>query len=126
VSCFIAVLGFSDTAIFTYVAWVVVQATFHPRECALAFRAIRWLLATPSFHHWHHSAAPEAVNKNFAVHLPMLDWLFGSYYLPEHWPASYRLPDNPRMPPGYVAQFVYPFRHSRKDTILTNKRRYQT
>jgi lathosterol oxidase len=106
----IYILGFSDTAMFTYVAWVVIQATFIHANVRWQFRAIRWLLATPAFHHWHHSAAPEAVNKNFAVHLPALDWLFGSYYLPAQWPASYGLNDHSNMPPGYVAQFVYPFR----------------
>ena len=116
------VLGFSDAAIFTYVAWVVVQATFIHANVRWRFRAIRWLLATPSFHHWHHSAAPEAVNKNFAVHLPMLDWLFGSYYLPEHWPASYGLPDDSKMPPGYVGQFVYPFRHRPNGEISTPRK----
>jgi sterol desaturase/sphingolipid hydroxylase (fatty acid hydroxylase superfamily) len=104
------VLGFSETALFAYVAWVVIQATFIHANVRWRFRSISWLLATPSFHHWHHSAAPEAVNKNFAVHLPVLDRLFGSYYLPDHWPESYGLLDNSEMPPGYVAQFVHPFR----------------
>ncbi len=108
----IYVLGFSDTAMFVYVAWVVIQATFIHANVRWRFRAIRWVLATPAFHHWHHSAAPEAVNKNFAVHLPVLDRLFGSYYLPEQWPDSYGLHDDSTMPTGYMAQFVYPFRHS--------------
>jgi len=109
----IYILGFSETAMFVYVAWVVIQATFIHANVRWRFRAIRWLLATPSFHHWHHSAAPEAVNKNFAVHLPALDWLFGSYYLPDQWPASYGLLDNSNMPAEYVGQLVYPFRHGR-------------
>ena len=107
----IYILGFSETAMFVYVAWVVIQATFIHANVRWQLRSIRWLLATPSFHHWHHSAAPEAVNKNFAVHLPALDWLFGSHYLPDQWPASYGLMDNANMPTEYVAQLVYPFRH---------------
>jgi len=109
----IYILGFSETAMFVYVAWVVIQATFIHANVRWRFRSIRWLLATPSFHHWHHSAAPEAVNKNFAVHLPALDWLFGSYYLPDQWPESYGLLDNSNMPAEYLGQLVYPFRHGR-------------
>jgi sterol desaturase/sphingolipid hydroxylase (fatty acid hydroxylase superfamily) len=103
------VLGFSETAMFTYVAWVVIQATFIHANVRWRFRGIRWLLATPAFHHWHHSAAPEAVNKNFAVHLPALDRLFGSYYLPDRWPETYGLADGSEMPQGYGRQFIYPF-----------------
>ena len=49
------------------------------------------LIATPAFHHWHHSAEREAVDKNFAVHTPILDILFGTYYLPDRWPTEYGL-----------------------------------
>src|SRR5688572_32092692 len=44
---------------------------------------LRWILATPRFHHWHHAAETEAMDKNFAVHLPLIDRLFGTAYLPE-------------------------------------------
>jgi sterol desaturase/sphingolipid hydroxylase (fatty acid hydroxylase superfamily) len=105
----IYVLGFSEQAMFAYVAWVVIQATFIHSNVRWKFRWLQPLLATPAFHHWHHSAAPEAVDKNFAVHLPVLDRIFGSYYLPDRWPESYGLaPDSPPVPEGFVSQFVYP------------------
>ena len=59
----IYILGFSETAMFVYVVWVVIQATFIHANVRWKFRPIRWLLATPAFHHWHHSAAPEAVKR---------------------------------------------------------------
>ena len=107
---YVKVLGFSEGALIVYVFIVAVQATFIHANVKWAFKPLQRIVVTPAFHHWHHSAAPEAVNKNFAVHLPALDWLFGSYYLPAQWPASYGLNDHSNMPPGYVAQFVYPFR----------------
>lgn len=108
----IYILGFAEPALYAYVVWVVVQATFIHANVFWKFRPIRGLLATPAFHHWHHSAEPEAVNKNFAVHLPLLDWLFGTYHLPDRWPASYGLADSGAVPPGYVKQFVFPFRRT--------------
>jgi sterol desaturase/sphingolipid hydroxylase (fatty acid hydroxylase superfamily) len=30
--------------------------------------------------HWHHTVAP--IDRNFAVHLPVLDAMFGALYLP--------------------------------------------
>ena len=71
---------------------------------------LRWVMATPQFHHWHHGAEPEAVDKNFAVHLPLLDRMFGTCHLPgDRWPASYGLAAGKAVPPGYVRQLVDPF-----------------
>lgn len=49
---------------------------------------LEWLIATPAFHHWHHSRS-DHVNRNFAATLPLLDRLFGTLHLPRAWPASY-------------------------------------
>ena len=66
---------------------------------------------TPRFHHWHHAAEPEAIDKNFAVHLPICDWVFGTYYLPkDRWPAAYGLADGTPIPDGFTRQFVHPFK----------------
>jgi sterol desaturase/sphingolipid hydroxylase (fatty acid hydroxylase superfamily) len=48
---------------------------------------LEWLVATPAFHHWHHSRN-DHINRNYASTLPVLDRLFGSHYLPRHWPAE--------------------------------------
>jgi lathosterol oxidase len=76
----------------------------------------RGLIATPSFHHWHHSAEPEAIDKNFAVHSPIWDRLFGTYYLPDRWPGTYGLAGGDHVPSGWLSQFVWPFRHRRPAT----------
>jgi len=46
------------------------------------------LVATPAFHHWHHTN-DEHRDHNFAALLPLLDRMFGTYYLPRHWPPCY-------------------------------------
>jgi sterol desaturase/sphingolipid hydroxylase (fatty acid hydroxylase superfamily) len=48
---------------------------------------LEWLVTTPAFHHWHHSRN-DHINRNYASTLPVLDRLFGSHYLPRHWPAE--------------------------------------
>ena len=56
---------------------------------------LEWLVATPAFHHWHHtSLAP--LDRNFASTLPVLDRVFGTHHLPAHWPAAYGLADTVR------------------------------
>jgi sterol desaturase/sphingolipid hydroxylase (fatty acid hydroxylase superfamily) len=57
---------------------------------------LEWLIATPAFHHWHHSRS-EHLNRNFAATLPLLDKLFGTLHLPPHWPSGYGI-DNANRP----------------------------
>ena len=43
---------------------------------------LRWaalLLATPTVHRLHHSAAVAETDSNFGFNLPWWDWLFGTY-----------------------------------------------
>ncbi|MBX3441989.1 MAG: sterol desaturase family protein [Planctomyces sp.] len=113
----IYVLGFSRTALAVYVVIVAVQATFIHANVRWTFRPLRKLIATPAFHHWHHSADRAAVDKNFAVHTPVWDRLFGTYFLPDAWPAAYGLAGGRRMPEGWLRQFLHPFRRAQRDGV---------
>lgn len=84
--------------------------TGHKRLALLRWdlRALDWVLVTPRFHHWHHAAHPEAVNRNFAVHAPWIDRLFGTAHLPDgRWPEVYGIAGDP-VPEGYWRQLVWP------------------
>lgn len=52
------------------------------------FGPLEWLIATPAFHHWHHSRV-EHTNRNYASMLPVLDRVFGTLHLPPEWPSAY-------------------------------------
>src|SRR6185503_550916 len=106
----IFVLGFSETALMVYVFVVATQATFIHANVRWVFRALQPFVVTPAFHHWHHSAEREAIDKNFAVHTPLWDRLFGTYYLPGRWPAAYGLADGREVPRRWIGQLVYPIR----------------
>ena len=110
----IYVLGFADGPLMAYLVLVSAQATFIHANVRFEFGWLRWVLATPQFHHWHHAAEPEAVDKNFAVHLPLLDVLFGTAHLPDRWPSSYGLLNDMRAPRGYLRQFAWPFQRRRR------------
>lgn len=56
---------------------------------------VRWrlgplehLVATPAFHHWHHTKLNH-VNRNYSTLLPLIDRFFGTFYLPHSWPEAY-------------------------------------
>jgi sterol desaturase/sphingolipid hydroxylase (fatty acid hydroxylase superfamily) len=104
----IFVLGFSNAALFVYVFLVAGQATFIHANVRWRFRPVRRLIATPAFHHWHHSAEAAAVDKNFSVHTPVWDILFGTYYLPDSWPTRYGLSGGGKVPRGWFRQLVHP------------------
>jgi len=73
------------------------------------FGPLEWLIATPAFHHWHHTNdGPAYVNKNYASLLPWVDLLFGTLYLPkDKRPARYGI-DEP-LPASFLGQLVEPF-----------------
>ncbi len=50
---------------------------------------LEWLLATPAFHHWHHTNDTQNRDRNYAAMLPVLDRVFGTLHLPRHWPEVY-------------------------------------
>ena len=117
----IFVLGFSEAALIVYVFIVAAQATFIHANVRWEFRPLRRLVATPAFHHWHHSAEREAVDRNFAVHTPIWDMLFGTYYLPERWPAAYGLHRGRDVPARWMTQLAYPFTKRRKPDARTRR-----
>jgi sterol desaturase/sphingolipid hydroxylase (fatty acid hydroxylase superfamily) len=43
---------------------------------------LKYLIASPRFHRWHHADAPEAIGKNLANLMPIYDVIFGTYYVP--------------------------------------------
>lgn len=103
------VLGFSNAALMVYVFLVAAQATFIHANVRWAFRPLHKIVATPAFHHWHHSAEQDAIDKNFAVHTPIWDVLFGTYYLPDRWPSRYGIGGGAAVPPGWFRQLLFPF-----------------
>lgn len=102
-------LGFTQSALYVWLVIIAVHAIFNHVNLRFRLGFIEWLLVTPRFHHWHHAVTP--VDRNFAVHFPWLDRLFGTYYLPEDgsWPEALGIRQHP-VPEGFVRQLVYPFK----------------
>jgi sterol desaturase/sphingolipid hydroxylase (fatty acid hydroxylase superfamily) len=105
----IFLLGFAEGAIRGYVIWVAVQAVLIHSNTSIPSGWLRHLIVTPHFHHWHHSAEPEAIDRNYAANLSFLDRLFGTFLdKPGRWPERYGVAGKP-LPRGFLAQHLYPF-----------------
>ena len=52
------------------------------------------------------------VDKNFAVHFPWIDRLFGTYHMPKgEWPPETGI-ENDWLPAEFSQQLIWPFRRS--------------
>lgn len=99
----IAALGFPVRAIAIYLVFVTAQATFVHANVGWRLRWLEPFLVTPRFHHWHHAESP--IDVNYAVHLPWLDRLFGTFHLPgDAWPERYGLLNGATGPRGFWRQ----------------------
>ncbi len=71
---------------------------------------LKYVVATPVFHRWHHTPLDQGGNTNFGSTLAVWDVLFGTHYMPEgELPARYGI-DDPAFPQSFFGQLVYPFR----------------
>ena len=103
-------VGFSEPALNGYVLLVGVQAVLAHANVNWRFGPLRYVLVTPQYHHWHHARDPAYADANYAVHLPVIDMLFGTFRLPgDAWPERYGVIE-PEVPRGFVRQLVFPFR----------------
>lgn len=69
------------------------------------FGPFEWLLATPGFHHWHHTQSGLR-DRNFASMLPVWDWIFGTHNLPATFPSAYGIEE--KLPASVIGQLLHP------------------
>src|SRR5580704_10010841 len=88
---------------------VLMSAFVHANlNCSLG--PFKYVLASPVFHRWHHTALDRGGSKNFAGTFPVFDLMFGTFYMPQNaLPDNYGV-DDPAFPKGFAAQLVYPFK----------------
>ena len=102
--------GFDETALLAYVLFVSFHAVWIHANWRFELRALSPWLVTPAFHHWHHAADAEAIDRNFGVHLSCFDRVFGTLHLPPgRWPTGYGIEGNP-VPDGWASQVVWPLK----------------
>ena len=93
-------LGFSQTALYIWLVIVAVQATLNHVNIRFDVPILNQLVVLPRFHHWHHAMKP--ADKNFAVHFPWIDRLFGTYHMPKgEWPPETGI-ENDRVPAEFL------------------------
>ncbi len=103
----IKLIGFSPAAFvimgpFNFVVGAMVHANLN-----WTFGPLRYVIASPVFHRWHHVKDPAVHDRNFAPTFPVLDLMFGTFYMPKGvLPSDYGVEGAPT---SYLLQMIWPF-----------------
>jgi sterol desaturase/sphingolipid hydroxylase (fatty acid hydroxylase superfamily) len=102
--------GFAPAVLAAYLPFLTLYAIFLHANVRWTFGPLRYLIATPAFHRWHHSLEQEALDKNYGGLMPVWDMLFGTFYLPRGRQASRFGVVTGDVPYGFISQLIYPLR----------------
>ncbi len=103
-------MGFSTEAFVLLQPFNILYSCMVHANLNWTFGPLRYVFASPVFHRWHHTSADEGGNKNFAPTFPVLDLIFGTFYMPKgKLPEVYGITGNP-VPESILGQMAYPFR----------------
>lgn len=110
VDCAMLLAGFSPAAIGLMAGFNMAYSAMVHANLNWTFGPLRYVFASPVFHRWHHTSQEEGMDKNFAPTFPLLDILFGTFYMPENrLPEKYGVPGSD-IPKGFIGQLLWPFR----------------
>ena len=102
--------GVSPNALVILGPFTIAHSAFVHANLNWTLGPLRYVIAGPVFHRWHHTSADQGGEKNFAPTFPVLDLIFGTFYLPnETLPASYGVDDR-AFPSDFGAQMIHPFK----------------
>lgn len=111
-------MGFGGAGFLGTIILIKVMNYFTHANLNIKFeKPLRYIIASPHYHRWHHATQPAAYNKNFCGACPLWDILFGTYYHPEDLPPAMGLSPNEQknFPEfGYVGWLTYPFKREYK------------
>jgi sterol desaturase/sphingolipid hydroxylase (fatty acid hydroxylase superfamily) len=102
--------GISPNALVILGPFTIAHSAFVHANLNWTLGPLRYVIAGPVFHRWHHTSAEQGGERNFASTFPVLDLIFGTFHLPkETLPGSYGVADQ-AYPGDFGAQMIHPFR----------------
>ena len=101
--------GFDPTTLAVVVPFFTLYAIGVHADLDWTYGPLRYAVASPVFHRWHHTTEAQGLDKNYAGLLPLWDVLFGTLHLPaDQRPTVFGLVGAP-VPEGFWQQLTYPF-----------------
>lgn len=102
-------LGFPVKALAIYLPTLIFYGLFLHTNVRFSFGPLRYIVATPNFHRWHHTSAEEGRDKNFSGIFVIWDQIFGTYYLPKENPMKFGI-TGANVPKDFLGQMTFPFK----------------
>ena len=103
-------MGISPQVIAFVLPFDIITAAWVHSNLNWTLGPLKYVIATPVFHRWHHTHLDQGGNSNFAPTFSLWDWLFGTFYMPEGKQPMVFGQDDPLLPEGYFKQLVYPLK----------------
>ncbi len=109
VSVLMVFLGIAPEVIAFFIPWDVFSAPLVHANVRWTWGPLKYVLASPVFHRWHHSVDPVHGQRNFAPTFSFFDLIFGTFSMPDdRGPAAFGI-DEPDYPTSYLGQLLDPF-----------------
>ncbi len=110
VGAIVLTLGIAPEVVVFFLPWDIFSAALVHANVKWTFGPVKYILATPVFHRWHHCLPDDGGDMNFAPTFAFWDVLFGTYYMPEgRLPRIFGVEDK-QFPENYLQQLIYPLR----------------
>ena len=118
VSVIMMTLGISPQVMAFVVPFDIITAAWVHSNLNWTLGPLKYVVATPVFHRWHHTQPDQGGNSNFAPTFAFWDWIFGTFYMPEGKVPENFGTDDPLLPEGYFKQLLYPFKRKGDDAAI--------
>jgi len=102
-------MGISPNALVALGPFAILHSAFVHANLDWTLGPFKYVIAGPVFHRWHHTAADRGGEKNYAATFPILDVLFGTFYMPAgERPDGYGIAER-EFPASFQGQLMHPF-----------------
>jgi sterol desaturase/sphingolipid hydroxylase (fatty acid hydroxylase superfamily) len=102
-------MGISPNVFIVLGPFTIAHSAFVHANLDWTLGPFKYVIAGPVFHRWHHTTADRGGEKNFAATFPILDVLFGTFYMPAgERPGHYGVSER-EFPSSFQGQLVHPF-----------------
>jgi sterol desaturase/sphingolipid hydroxylase (fatty acid hydroxylase superfamily) len=109
--------GFSETSLLLAAPIFFFSGAWTHANLDWTFGPLRYVIASPVFHRWHHSADLAAREKNFAPMFPVWDLIFGTFHMPS---AARPGPFGAEgVPTDMLGQLIHPLRGAQPPTSVS-------
>ena len=109
VDVLLLVAGISPNVMLWVGPFTIFHSAFVHANLNWTLGPLKYVVATPVFHRWHHTSLEEGGDTNFAGTFPIWDILFGTFRMPTGvLPDNYGI-DDKNFPEDIGRQLAYPF-----------------